>query len=292
VRLVPARRTQLDRALPGGLDRKGAAAGRRAARAVLSERAGDGLGGRDARPEVRLPAPRPGIWRPVPPFPPPAETQVATARPFLLSSPSQLRPGPPPGLGSVTFRRDLAEVRLLGERDSSARTPEQTEVARFWAGSELDIQVRLLRQALRAQPLPTGKAVQLLSVYFRVGTDAEVAVFDAKYAYLFWRPITAIGSPTWVPLLVTPGHPEYPSAHTVYAAAAAGVLEHFFGAAPAKPLVVEVGGVRRTFRSWQQAVRENEDARVWSGIHFRSSDDAGSALGRAVAAYGLSQVDR
>ena len=187
---------------------------------------------------------------------------------------------------------------------SAQRTPEQTAVALFWAGSELAVQVRLVRQAMQAARLSTAEGARLLSAFHRITADAEIAVFDAKYTYLGWRPITALqvdddGDPStprirdWNPLIPTPGHPEYPSAHTVYAAAAAVVLAHFLGPAPARPLVIADAtskSTRRSYTTWQQAVEENEDARVWAGIHFRNSDDVGSQLGRRVAAFDLSHL--
>ena len=300
--LVPKRRTELDDALDGDADNAGLQAGRRAAAHVLAERAGDGLGPSVER-AFTAPAPAPGVWRPTPPQLQEArQAGVRDATPFLLRSADQFRPGPPPRPGSRAYRRDLAEVRELGRDTSSTRTAAQTRVALFWAGSELDVQVRLLRRAMQAAHLSTVRGARLLSAFHRTTADAEIAVFDAKYAYLNWRPVTAIrvdgdGDPTtpriddWSPLIKTPGHPEYPSAHTVYAAAAAAVHTHFLGPAPARPLVVtNASGARRTYTTWQQAVEENEDARVWSGIHFRTSDEVGSQLGRRVAAYDLGHL--
>ena len=162
------------------------------------------------------------------------------------------------------------------------------------------MQVRLVQQAMQAARLSTAEGARLLSAFHRITADAEIAVFDAKYAYFSWRPITALqddddGDPStprisdWDPLIRTPGHPEYPSAHTAYAAAAATVLADFLGPAPARPMVVvNSEGAERSYTTWQQAVDENEDARVWAGIHFRKSDEVGSQLGRRVAAFGLS----
>ena len=303
--LVPQRRTELDAALVDGADGRDAAgsrAGRRAAAAVLAERAGDGLGP-SVEEAFTPPAPGPGVWRPTPPQLQEArQAGVRDAAPFLLSSAARFRPGPPPRPGSATYRRDLAEVRELGRDTSSTRTARQTRVARFWAASELDVQVRLLHRAMQAAHLSTARGTRLLSAFHRVTADAEIAVFDAKYAYLSWRPVTAIrvdddGDPStpripgWSPLVRTPGHPEYPSAHTAYAAAAAAVLADFLGPAPARPLVVSNGsGAARTYTTWRQAVTENEDARVWAGIHVRTSDEVGSQLGRRVAAYDLAHL--
>lgn len=305
VALVPKRQKALDDALADGANKAGAAAGRKEAAEVLAERSHDGLDGASVERPFAVPAPSPGVWRPAPPrFQEARQAGMPEATPFLLRSADQLRPGPPPRPGSTAYRRDLAEVRELGRDNSSARTPDQTAVALFWAGSELDVQVRLVRQALRAARLSTAEGARLLSAFHRITADAEIAVFDAKYAHLNWRPITALqvdddGDPStprirdWKPLIRTPGHPEYPSAHTAYAAAAAAVLAHFLGPAPARPLVIANArseGARRSYTTWQQAVDENEDARVWAGIHFRTSDEVGSQLGRRVATFDLSRM--
>lgn len=300
--LVPERRRALDDALDDRADEAGSASGRKQAAEVLAERSDDGLEEQAVEQPFAVPARAPGAWRPTPPqYQAARQAGVPGATPFLLRSAGQFRPGPPPRPGSAAYRRDLAEVRALGRDDSPVRTPEQTAVALFWGGSELAVQVRLVRQAMQAARLSTAGGARLLSAFHRITADAEIAVFDAKYAHLSWRPVTALqvdgdgdpGTPRirdWNPLIRTPGHPEYPSAHTAYAAAAAEVLEHFLGPAPARTLVVAdptSGGGARSYTTWQDAVGENEDARVWAGIHFRTSDEAGSQLGRRVATYAL-----
>lgn len=305
VALVPKRQGALDDALDDGADEAGSASGRKAAAEVLAERSDDGLDARSAERPFAVPAPAPGVWRPTPPeFQEARQAGMADATPFLLRSADQFRPGPPPRPGTPAYRRDLAEIRELGRDKGSARTPEQTAVALFWAGSELDVQVRLVHQAMQAARVSTAEGARLLSAFHRITADAEIAVFDAKYTYVSWRPITALqvdgdGDPStprirdWNPLIETPGHPEYPSAHTVYAAAAAEVLAHFLGPAPARPLVIANATsttTERSYTTWQQAVDENEDARVWAGIHFRNSDEVGSQLGRRVAAFDLSHL--
>ncbi len=302
--LVPQRQKELDDALDPGADEAGSASGREQAAEVLAERSNDGLDSQSVEQPFTVPVLGPGVWRPTPPqFRDARQAGLPGATPFLLRSADQLRPGPPPRPGTQVYRRDLAEVRALGRDVGSARTPEQTTVALFWAGSELDVQVRLVREAMQAARLSTADGARLLSAFHRITADAEIAVFDAKYTYLSWRPVTALqvdgdGDPStprvrdWNPLIPTPGHPEYPSAHTVYAAASAAVLAHFLGPAPARPLVIAdaTSNTRRSYATWQQAVEENEDARVWAGIHVRTSDEVGSQLGRRVAAFDLSHL--
>nr|WP_242418901.1 vanadium-dependent haloperoxidase [Frankia sp. CpI1-P] len=141
-----------------------------------------------------------------------------------------------------------------------------------------------------------------MATFHEATIDAQIAVYDAKYVYVRWRPVTAIRAadtdgdpttapdPTWTPLTTTPAHPEYPSGHTTYAGAAQRVLEAFTGPGPRQPITVNSAtapGVSRTYTSWRQATDDNINARVWEGIHFRGTDITGAELGRSVASYDL-----
>lgn len=284
--LVPSRGAAVRRAVDAGCsDGPAFARGRTEAGRVLAERAGDGIGGVD--PPVALPL-APGRWRPTPPsFAPYGGAGLARARPFVPAT-ARLSAVPAPALGSARYRRDLAEVAALGAATSTVRTQAQTATARYWAPSSVVLFTGVLRPVVR--DLPPRDAVRLLARLHRATTDATLAVARAKRAGLRWRPVTALREdgdgdpltprlPGWTPLVETPPNPEHPSGHTAYAAAAAGVLEDLVDDRP-----VSAGGRRWT--SWQQLVRENEDARVWAGLHLRSSDEAGSALGRLVAETG------
>ncbi|MCW2713845.1 MAG: phosphoesterase PA-phosphatase related protein [Frankiales bacterium] len=291
VNLVPQRRKELDEALPRGRDAAGAAAGAEQAREVLTERKDDGLLAAAVEVPYALPPAAPGVWRPTPPgFGGAAEAGAPRATPFFLTSTDQLRPEPPPALTSAVHQRDLAEVRDVGSEGSTSRTAEQTAVAQYWAGSELAVQVAVLRELLRTQGLGEVTGAHLLSVYHRATVDAALASFEAKYHYAFWRPVTELregGLADWSPLIGTPAFPEYPSGHAVFAGAGAEVLTSLVGPGPRTPLVV--GG--RTFSTWQQLVTENVDARVWDGIHYRTSDEVGATLGRDVADVALGHVE-
>jgi len=178
--LVPEREEALDDALDDDADEAGSAAGREAAAEVLALRSDDGLDGSAAEQDVDLPSRAPGVWRPTPvQYKEARQAGLPDANPFLLESAGQLRPGPPPRPGTPLYRRDLAEVRDLGRDQSAERTPEQTAVALYWADSELDTQVRLVREAMQAARVSTTEGVRLLSAFHRITTDAEVAVFDA-----------------------------------------------------------------------------------------------------------------
>jgi hypothetical protein len=220
---------------------------------------------------------------------------MATATPFALTSPSQFRPAPPPKLDSDVWVRDYNEVKAMGARNSAVRTPEQTATVMFWASNGPQQFVDSV--AMLPFRGTTSDRARLLALYYLAMTDAAFAVFDAKYAYDFWRPVTAIrngdedGSPAterdagWTPLLDTPPHQEYPCAHCAVAAAIATVvasegspgqaivMNPADGAATAKP---------RSFASAGDVMTEVANARVWGGIHYRNSTEAGLALGRAV----------
>lgn len=301
--LVPDRRAALDAALGETVEglpdtdavRAGVLEGRHEAAAVLVEREGDGLTTDEVnRPYPGVPSPGPGDYVPTPPdFAPGQQSGEGDARPFLLGEVDRFDPGPPPALDSETYRRDLAEVRAVGRDDSTTRTAEQTEVARFWGPGLVAVFTPLVGDAVRG--LDARTAAGLLSDLHRVSLDAQLAVYDAKYVQLFWRPVTALQAgdaatpriPGWLSLLPPPPQPEYPSAHTSIAAAYAAVLTSRLGAGPAQPLALTSGGVTRTFSTWEQLVRENVDGRVWAGVHYRHSDLVGAELGRQVAAYDL-----
>ena len=166
---------------------------------------------------------------------------AATMKPFALTSPSQFRPGPPPALTSDAWARDYNEVKTLGARNSTLRTPEQTATAQFWASNGPQ---QYLDSASGLPPIaPSGVAdrARFFALLSMAISDAGIAVFDAKYAYNFWRPVTAIRNGDldgndaterdagWLPLVDTPLHPEYPCAHCTVGAAYAAVLALHLG---------------------------------------------------------------
>jgi hypothetical protein len=311
VESVPARKAELDDALsatlaalpPGPLTRAGRKAGEAAAAGLLAERAGDGLDLASINPPFTPPPEAPGVWRPTPPgYGPAVLSGEGRGRPFLLDRADRFRPDPPLALGTAGYRADLAEVQAYGGADSTVRTPEQTSVALLWEQSSLSGFTQVLRAVIDNQSRPLAARVHLLSVFQQVTIDAQIAVYEAKYFYLWWRPVTAIraadtdgdpltaADPAWTPLIVTPSHPEYPSGHATYAAAAAAVLRALAGPRPARPITVASPadpGLSRTYPDWDQLVQDNVDARVWSGVHFRTTDQVSAQLGRRVADYDL-----
>lgn len=303
VTLIPARKAELDQSLAttlaripdGAAESAGVAEGRRQAQAVLASRTGDGLDPTSVNTPFTPPAATPGIWQPTPPtYSPATQFGNRVAKPFLLRSADQYRPGPPPALGSDRYRRDLAEVRADGARDSSSRSQAQTDTAIFWLGSSYTLYTEPLRVALAGTARqPLAQRAKLVALFHVAAVDTQIATSDTKYAYLRWRPVTAIRATedaAWTPLHDTPAHPDYPSGHNTYAGSAEQILNALAGPRTAEPYTIgspTAPGVTRTYNSWHQLTEENVDARVWSGIHTRTADTVGVALGKQVAANTL-----
>jgi hypothetical protein len=240
-----------------------------------------------------------GFWRPTPPANASGATpQLATMTPFVLTRPSQFRVPPPLTLNSPEYLADLNEVREMGSLTSTSRSSEQTEVALFWALNTALAWDRIAVQLSVARGLSLTENAHLFAVLNVAMVDAITACWDSKYRYLSWRPVTAIraaaapGDPdsNWQPLLDsltgTPAHPEYPSAHSSFSGAAAFVLADFFGENTAFSATSEIRpGTTRSYTSFSEAIAEIADARVFGGIHLRSSCARGNSLGRAVADY-------
>ncbi|MEU2061264.1 vanadium-dependent haloperoxidase [Streptomyces sp. NPDC013455] len=307
--LLPSRAQELDAALRATLDRlpdgpatsQGEAAGARQARLVLASREGDGLDPASVNTPFTVPPAAPGVWQPTPPgYAPAAQYGNRSARPFLLDSPARYRLPAPPALDSARYRADLAEVRAYGAVDSTVRTPSQTETATFWFGSSLTLYTEPLRIALARAPRSTAAQAELVALFHIACVDTQIATSDSKYAHLRWRPVTAIRTgvidpdPVWTPLHVTPAHPDYPSGHSSFAGAAETVLTALTGprTAPFELTSPTAPGVTRTYTAWSRLSQDNVDARVYSGIHTRSADDAGLVLGRQVAAHALRNAAR
>ena len=222
------------------------------------------------------------------------------ARPFLLAANDQFDPGPPPGLSSPTYLAGLAEVRAYGSVTSTVRTARQTDVALFWEPA-INIQfVQVLRAVLADTNRPLARQARFVAAFNVITTDAQIAIYNAKFKYLFWRPVTAIQTgaadpdPSWAPLFTTPRYPDWPSGHGGVAGAAQEVLTAFLGPKAPDPINVTSPtdpGSTHTYDRWSQITQEVIDARVWEGIHFRFSDIAGARVGRSVARYDLRRLE-
>ena len=240
-----------------------------------------------------------GVWRPTPLLNATgAGPQYASMTPWVLTRPSQFRLPPPPALNSPEYAADLNELRVMGIFSGSGRTPDQSELALFWAGNTALYWNRIAAQLSTARGLTLTENARLFALLNVTMADAAIACWDTKYRFVFWRPITAIragltpadADPTWVPWLDffptgTPAHPEYPSGHSTVSGSAAFILAAVFGENTAFSVTSDVRSGTRSFSSFADAVAEVANARVFGGIHFRTSCVRANTLGRAVADY-------
>ena len=305
---VPGRQPQLDAdlastlaAIPNGPARSaGIAAGKQQASTVLAERQGDGLDTASVDIPFIAPPPGPGVWQPTPPaFAPAVRAGEGNAKGFLLAANDQFDPGPPPALNSPAYLTALAEVRAYGSATSTVRTPQQTDVALFWEPA-INIQyVQVLRAVLADTHAPLTSQARFIAAFNVITTDAQIAIYNAKFKYLFWRPVTAIQTgnvapdPSWTPLFTTPRYPDWLSGHGGVAGAAQQVLTAFLGRSTPAPIDVTSPtdpGSTHTYQRWSQITHEVIDARVWEGIHFRFSDAVGAQVGREVARHDLRRL--
>jgi hypothetical protein len=282
----------------GSAKADGVKLGEQIAMKIVEARASDGA----SAPDAYRPRTTPGQYVPT-------AVMVGSAwpnmTPFALASASQLRPPPPVALSSKEWADDFNEIKSLGARNSPARSPQQTETARFWLMIGPPAYHPLARQLVDRKRLSVVDSARLMALYAVALTDAYVAVFDAKYHYEFWRPVTAIRNadlggnpaterdPTWQPIDNTPMHPEYPCAHCILSGAAATVLEAVLGSddipevsmtSPTAP------GVTHRWTSLRAFSDEVASARIWAGFHYRFSTRVGTAMGRNVGQHVVRSV--
>jgi len=281
----------------------GAAWGQTVANAIWAWRQTDGFAPPPAPFEgvlaiVGTPAAE-GYWRPTPPLNAPgAGTQLATMTPWVLVRASQFRLPPPYALSSAQYAADLNETKTMGAFSGSPRTADQSELALFWQSNTPLTWNRVAAQISAERGLSFQENVHLFALLNVTMADAVIACWDSKYRYSFWRPVTAIregltpadADPTWEPWLDffkpgTPAFPEYPSAHASISGSAALVLASIFGNNTSFTVISESRPGTRSFSSFSSAVSEIADARVFGGIHFRTSCDLGNSLGRNVANF-------
>lgn len=270
--------------------------GQAAAAAIFSERIGDGssataayLGSTDA-----------GKWRPTPTLlQAAAEPWWRNVKPFALTKPDQFRPAPPPAITSVEFATAYLETKALGKSDSSTRTVDQTAIANFWRQATHIPVNAVARSVSKAKELPLAENARLFALLNITLADTRIAVWDAKYEYGFWRPVTAVQTTTdygnaaavpdatWLPLLETPNHPEYPSGHSITGAGGFRTLATAFGS---DEVAFAVGsdtspGFTRSFAKLSDAEQENANSRIYGGIHYRFSNETGITIGHTIADY-------
>ena len=282
----------------------GVTVGEAAANDIIAFRTGDGLKA-SPTPSYGGNGPiLPGQWQ-LQPGQAVQTPWLATMRPFLLDNAAQFRAQPPPALTSDLYARDLNETEAYGALNSTVRTPEQTAIAYFWVGNNIN-QYNVAMQSVVAQhDMDLVDAAHLFAIGNIVTTDAGMACYDSKFFYQFWRPITAIrnadkdnnpdttADPGWVALLGVPGHPEYPSQHGCFTAAFSDTLA---SALHTQHIDVDMMGgengsnvltTTQHFDTVDDMQDQVVDARVWLGFHFRNSVEQGVKLGNKVAGWEL-----
>ena len=281
----------------------GVAVGEAAAQDIIAFRSGDGL--KAATPSYGGIGPiLPGQWQ----LQPGQSVQtpwLATMRPFLLDRASQFRAEPPPSLTSHRYAKDLNETEAYGALNSTVRTPEQTAIAYFWVGNNINQYNQTMQSVVGQHDMDLADAAHLFAMGELVTTDAGIACFDSKFFYQAWRPITAIrnadkdgnpdttADPTWQALLPVPGHPEYPSQHGCFTA---GFSDALAAALHTRHLDVTMPGgenglttliTTQHFNTVDDIQNQVVDARVWLGFHFRNSVEQGNKIGNDVAKWEL-----
>jgi membrane-associated phospholipid phosphatase len=242
-----------------------------------------------------------GDFRPAPPsFAEPVFTHWAAVSPFVLRSSNQFRPPPPAALSSRAYAAAISQVQSLGQDRSTSRTAEQTTIANFWSAPVQNYWNAIAEEVALARGDDVDASARTFALLDLGLADATIAMYDAKYTYRLWRPITAIrladtdgnplttGGPTWTPLATTPTDPSYPGAHSTISSAAATILTRLYGdhalftvTSPALP------GITRAFDSFHAAATEAGRSRIYAGVHTRIDDRAGLDLGARIGRYTL-----
>lgn len=279
-------------ALPAALPKEqGLDVGTKVAMQWLALRTNDRF---DVNVSYQPPPAGPGVWEPTAAAPP-VDVKMAQVRPYVMRSPERFRPSGPRGLTSRAYARAFDEVYDVGRIDSVSRTPEQLDAARFWAEHTAVQWNRNLRRLAAAAQLDRVNTARMLAMTHVASANAVVGCFDAKYRFLFWRPVHAIqradtdDNPRTAPdvtwnALLNVNHPEYPSAHGCWTQAVTDTLTYFFGTDEAVfALDSTVTGSFRQYGRFSEVAEEIQDARVWAGLHFRFSAEDGATIGREVA---------
>ena len=228
-------------------------------------------------------------------------------KPWLMKSGSQFRPDPPPELTSQLWARDYNEIKAVGSKKSTVRTVEQTEIGRFWTMVGPTSWASIVRQLAATPGRTLLENARLFALTEMAAADSYIAVFDAKYTYNFWRPITAIRNgdldgndqtdrvPDWEPLIDTPLHPEYPCAHCINSMAVATVLKSEFGDGQIQVLTMTSStapGVVHRWSSIAEWTYEVASARIYAGVHYRNSTVVGQEMGRKIGELAVSSYLR
>jgi hypothetical protein len=304
---------------------KGTSVGLAAANNIIALRTGDGrLTPIGTTSSFETKDPGPGVWRLTPPFAVAQTPWLGSVQPFLLKSPGQFQTEPPTPLTSREWVRAFDEVKTWGRATNSPRTVEQTAIARFYTANVIRQFNTAARDLATAHALSLLQTARLLAMVNTASADALMSVLNSKYRFLFWRPVTAIDptavtadgygpvpgfddgnpataeEPGWRPLVVTPNHPEYPGAHGTNTSAIAEVFSEFLGT---DNIDLDLHGFDaagppgnlnavRHYDTADELRSEVVNARLWGGIHYRFSSEAGVQLGQKIAHYGLNHAFR
>jgi hypothetical protein len=272
--------------------------GARAAAELLEIRATDGSA---ATPPTYESTGAAGDFRATPPgFAAPVFTHWSAVTPFILGRANRFRPPPPAALSSRAYAAAINEVKSLGQDTSGSRTAEQTTIGNFWSAPIQNYWNSIAQDVALARHDDIDETARTFALLDLGLADATIAMYDAKYTYRLWRPITAIrladtdgnplttGDPTWTPLANTPADPSYPGAHSTLSATAATILTSLYGddasftvTSPTLP------GVTRGFENFHAAANEAGLSRIYAGVHTRLDHQAGLTLGARVARYTL-----
>ena len=304
VKLVPSKAIDVEVAykkvmdpIPNGPSRnEGTSAGERAAAAVLAARMEDGF----MTPESYRPYTIAGVYVPTQV---PLVSQWPSRKPWLMTSASQFRPGPPPDLKSEQWARDYNEIKAVGSKNSKTRNQDQTDIAKFWEVTGPTIYHGLVRSLADSPGRDVTQNARLYMAVTQATDDAMIAIFDGKYHYNFWRPITAIRNgdidgndaterdASWTPFINTPMHPEYPCAHCIVSAAIGTILQADMGNATVTLSTTSstASGAKRTWMKVDDFIQEVANGRIYDGVHFRNSTEVGTAMGRQIGKLAVSK---
>jgi hypothetical protein len=282
----------------GAAKADGVKLGEAVAAKVLEARANDGHDGvDDYRPRTT-----PGVYVPTPIT---AASMWSKVKPFAMTTPSQFRPGPPISLDSKEWATDYNEIKDYGGKTSAKRSAQQTEIARFWLMVGPPAYHPFARNLVTAKQMNVGDTARFMALVAVGLNEALIAVFDAKYHYNFWRPITAIRNgdiddnpvtdreATWQPIDNTPMHPEYPCAHCILSGTIAGVIKAALGSEDIPEIAITsttAPGVTHRWTNMTAFTDEVANARIWSGFHYRFSTRAGTDMGLQIGEYVVKSV--
>lgn len=283
--------------IPDGISKtRGIAIGEQTATAMIAHRTGDG---RFGPPGFILPPTlSPGVWRPtLPQFVNDPQAWLRNVRPFMVPSATRFRSNGPFDLTSNKYALEFNEVKSIGSLTSGTRTADQTHAARYWAELPPNTWSRVARGISVREGVSIADNARLFAMLYLTNADAFITTWESKQYWLFWRPITAIreahtdGNPrtqrdeNWLPLINTPPYPDEPSGHATLSASFVATLQEFYGTDNMAWTDTNLAGLTRNYTTFSQAIEEVIDARVWSGIHFRTADKHGAKIGRQVAEW-------